>query len=76
MRQHHFYLLVSSTGSILADAADPLLAMAKRHEFHDDHGIKASVYACTLVDGDPVADIAACFTNVVAPVEQTPEVAA
>ncbi len=67
----NFYLLISQRGTILADAQtygdawDKLLNLP--------HGVQASIYDCTLIAGDPVHDIAAAFTEVMAPIPEIAE---
>ena len=63
---NNFYLLISQRGTILADAATYGAAWDKLLNL--PHGIKASIYDCTLVAGEPVPDIAAAFTEVTAPI--------
>ena len=62
----NFYLIISQRGTILADAETYGAAWDKLLNL--PHGIKASIYDCTLIAGDPVPDIAAAFTEVVAPI--------
>ena len=61
-----FYILVSSNGTILADATTADEATTKRHGYRD-MGISATVYHCQRVVGEPVESIAAAFTEVMIP---------
>ena len=64
----NFYLLISQRGAILADAQTYSAAWDKAMHLYSQHGTNASIYHCTLVAGAAVQDIAAAFTEVVAPI--------